>query len=85
MFYSMMDDITLDFELHDKEPTRESLILLVRKMSNAFLFSQDSEKSLIQSWPLRLKIYLTISLVYVIWIRNNNALVIEDEKEDFKE
>lgn len=84
-FYSMLDDITLDFELHDKELARESLILLVRNMSNVLLFVQDSDKSLIQSWPLKIKIYLTISLVYVIWIRNNNALVIEDEKGDLKE
>ncbi|CUM52570.1 unnamed protein product [Debaryomyces tyrocola] len=84
-YYSMMYDMMLDSEPTSKVPSRESLMLLVRWLNYMLLFTEDTTMSLIQSWPLAIKIYLTITLLYVIWIRNNNVLVVEDEKGDFNE
>lgn len=54
-------------------------------MTQIMLFTNDSMMSSAGKWPGSIKIYVTIGLLYAIWIRNNNALVIEDEKGDFKE
>ena len=84
-FFSMMNEISSELDVSDEELSRELLIKLVKLSHHIMLFSQDSVKSIFEEWPGAIKIYLTIALLYVIWIRNNNALVVEDEKADFKE
>ena len=84
-FYSAINDISSDLDINEKISSRDSLIKLVKLSHSIMLFSEDSVKSIFEKWPGAIKIYLTIALLYVIWIRNNNALVVEDEKADLKE
>ncbi|CUM52568.1 unnamed protein product [Debaryomyces tyrocola] len=82
---SAQNDFTLQLSLIDNDLLRESLISLVKSINDKFMRTKLHEMSLDRAWPGALEIYLTIGLLYVIWIRNNNALVVEDEKEDLKE
>lgn len=81
----MMNEISSGLDVSDEDPSRELLIDLVKKANHIMLFTQNTMMSSFDMWPRAIKIYLTIALLYVIWIRNNNALIVEDEKEDLKE
>ena len=84
-FFSMMNEISSELDVSDEELSRELLIKLVKLSHYIMRFTQDTMMSSFDEWPGAMKIYLTIALLYVIWIRNNNALVVEDEKGDLKE
>ncbi|KRZ99176.1 uncharacterized protein AC631_05057 [Debaryomyces fabryi] len=84
-FRSAHGCFNLHLNLIDNDLLRESLILLVKSANDTFIKTQSFANSLDRRWPEAMEIYLTIGLLYVIWIRNNNALVVEDEKEDLKE
>lgn len=82
LIYSIIK--TSEPKLNENIP-REQLTTLVELMTQIMQFTRDSMMSPVGKWSGAIKIYLTIGLLYVIWIRNNNALVVEDVKEDLKE
>ncbi|CUM48541.1 uncharacterized protein AC631_04029 [Debaryomyces fabryi] len=82
--YSMMNSFPSELKLIENI-SREQLIMLVEMMTEIMQFTRDNMMSPVREWSGAIKIYLNIGLLYVIWIRNNNALVVEDEKEDLKE
>lgn len=84
-FFSAINDIYSDLNASEKVSPRESLILLVKLSKHVTLYVEDSVKSICEEWPGAIKIYITVALLYVIWIRNSNALIVEDEKGDLKE
>lgn len=65
--------------------SREELIFLVKLENYKLLHLMKIAMVSFETWPRAIKIYVTIGLIYMIWIRTNNAFVIEDEKEDLKE
>lgn len=84
-FYTAINAFRSDLNIHEKYSSREALIHLVKISNHMMLFTEDSVRSMFENWPGAIKIYLTIGLLYVIWIRIDNALLVEDEKQDLKQ
>lgn len=74
-----------DLNIHEKSFSRKALIHLVNISNHMMQLTEYSLRSMRANWPGAIKIYLTIGLLYLIWIRIDNALLVEDEKKDFKE
>lgn len=82
---SLNNFISAEMKLSVERSSREELIFLVKLENYKLLHLMKIAMISFETWPRAIKIYVTIGLIYMIWIRTNNAFVIEDEKEDLKE
>lgn len=74
-------EMNLDVEIS----SREALINIVKLLNYKMLDFINTKMLSSETWSRAIMIYVTVGLLYMIWIRTNNDLVIEDEKEDLKE
>lgn len=77
--------VPTDMKIGAERTSRQELIFLVNFENYRLQHIMKAAVISPEGWPRAIKIYVTIGLIYMIWIRTNNALVIENEKEDLKE